>query len=81
MSNVLEIKKGERVRLVYMPEDPDPIPVGTEGTVALVSEIPFTEQGQPQTQFIIRWDNGRSLSCVCPPDILERVVVEETADQ
>jgi hypothetical protein len=81
MSNVLGIKKGERVRLVYMPDDPDPIPVGTEGTVALVSEIPFTERGQQQTQFIIRWDNGRSLSCVCPPDILERVAVEETANQ
>lgn len=62
-------KKGDRVRLVFMPNDPDPIPEGTEGTV---EEVVAMDWGQDKkTQVYVRWDNGRTLSCVCPPDFLE----------
>lgn len=69
----MEIKKGDRIELVYMGEDPDPIPVGTRGTVQLVNPLRFRDGAE--TQYLIKWDNGRSLSCITPPDLL-KVVVE-----
>jgi hypothetical protein len=43
---------GDRVELIEMPEDPDPIPPGTQGTVDLVNEtLRFTQIG-------VKWDNG-----------------------
>ena len=62
-------KKGDRVRLVFMPDDPDPIPAGTEGTVEDVVDIDWGQDKKKQVY--VRWDNGRTLSCVCPPDFLE----------
>jgi hypothetical protein len=48
---------GDRVRIVGRMDDPDPIPVGAEGTVdwvgAWTSEL--------TQQIGVRWDNGRSL--------------------
>ena len=39
-----------------MPNDPDPIPIGSEGLVEMVgSEFDNT------TQIFVKWDNGRSL--------------------
>jgi hypothetical protein len=61
-------KEGDRVRLVAMPDDPDPIPQGTEGTV--IDTTPLDWGSRKQTQVSVKWDNGRSLSCVCPPDVL-----------
>jgi hypothetical protein len=63
------ISVGDRVRLLHMPDDPDPIPAGSVGTVQLITDLHFS--AEPQVQFLIKWDNGRSLSCVCPPDLLE----------
>lgn len=62
-------KKADRVRLVFMPNDPDPIPEGTEGTVEEVVDIDWGQD--KKTQVYVRWDNGRTLSCICPPDFLE----------
>lgn len=42
---------GTRIRLTYMPNDPDPIPPGSEGTVT----------GGNGAQVYVDWDNGRSL--------------------
>lgn len=65
------LKKGDRVRLMYMPNDPDPVPVGTLGTVQWVTDLHgFRDK---ETQVIMKWDNGRSLCCICPPDVLEIV--------
>jgi len=62
-------KTGDRVKLVFMPNDPDPIPPGTEGTVRDVQQMDW---GQDKfSQVHIDWDNGRTLSCVVPPDFLE----------
>jgi hypothetical protein len=56
------VKIGDRIELVEMPEDPDPIPPGTQGTVDWVNELPrFVQIG-------VRWDNGRSLMLCVPPD-------------
>lgn len=70
-AHIDEIKVGDRIRLIHMPNDPDPIPAGTEGEVLAVTELNFRDN--PETQFIVKWDNGRSLSCICPPDILQVV--------
>jgi hypothetical protein len=72
--NCLDISVGDRVKLLRMPDDPDPIPVGSVGTVRLITDLHFREA--QQVQFLIAWDNGRSLSCICPPDELEIVTDE-----
>lgn len=62
-------KTGDRVRLVFMPNDPNPIPEGAEGTVVGVQPINW---GQDVfSQVLVDWDNGRRLACVVPPDFLE----------
>lgn len=66
-----EFKHGDRVRLVKMDDDPDPIPVGTEGTVTFCNPV---QMGRDSfTQVSVNWDNGRSLMVVCPPDIIRRI--------
>jgi hypothetical protein len=61
--------KGARLRLLEMPDDPDPIPVGMTGTVVSAVNL------RGSIQIIVRWDNGRSLNLVCPPDRFE--ILEE----
>lgn len=65
------LKPGDRVELVCMPGDPDPIQAGSAGTVIDTADLNFIEKNQIQVH--VRWDNGRTLSCVCPPDVLTRV--------
>lgn len=62
-------KPGDRVKLVFMPNDPDPIPENTTGTVEGVMPMRWGQDVRTQVQ--VKWDNGRSLSCICPPDHLE----------
>jgi hypothetical protein len=69
--SVRDLKAGDRIRLVRMPDDPDPVPAGTEGTVIDTTDLNFRDMRQ--VQLTVKWDNGRSLSCVCPPDIVERI--------
>jgi Zn ribbon nucleic-acid-binding protein len=47
-------KVGDRIRVVSMLDDPDPLPVGSTGTVVSVADGPFGQIG-------VDWDNGRSL--------------------
>ena len=51
---------GTRVRLVSMPDDPDPIPAGAEGTVIGGTE-PF---GRMSGQVWVKWDSGRTLNLI-----------------
>lgn len=54
------VKKGDRVRITgVMPGDPDPLPIGSTGTVDYVNELP----GHGSDQIMVQWDPevGRSL--------------------
>ena len=61
------MKKGDRVELVLMLLDPDPIPEGTFGTV---QDVISFEAPYAYDQVSVEWDNGRTLSLVIPPDIV-----------
>lgn len=54
------VKPGDRIRLVAMPKDPDPVPAGTTGTVTEVT-------CGPMGQISVTWDNLRRL--VLLPDV------------
>lgn len=56
---------GDRLRLVAMSDDPDPVPIGTTGTVVAVY------QHGDWTQLDVDWDNGRALMLSVPPDRVE----------
>lgn len=57
-----ELKTGDRIRLVSMPQDPDPIPVGELGTVQRVRD--FGDLAQVE----VDWDSGRTLMLTIPDD-------------
>lgn len=59
-----DVKPGERIRLIAMPDDLDPIPAGSEGVVVEVTEGSLA-------QIIVKWDSGRSLSLVPGVDTFE----------
>ena len=57
---------GTRIRLLEMPNDHNPVSVGTCGTVLAVDDA---------GQLLMQWDNGRSLSLIPGVDnfeVLER---------
>lgn len=58
-------KPGDRIRLIAMSDDPDPIPPGTTGTVTAVR--PYATWAQVD----VAWENGRTLMLVVPPDQIE----------
>ena len=58
------VQRGDRVRMLHMPDDPDPIPAGSTGTVTRVTDGPLA-------QVSVDWDNGRSLSLVPGTDQFE----------
>ena len=60
----MEAQIGDYIELVSMHDDPDPIPVGTRGVVDFVSAV--TSMGF--TQYGVKWENGRTLLLVVPPD-------------
>lgn len=62
-----KLKTGDRIRLISMPEDPGPIPVGMEGTVLRVHD-----HGD-WTQVEVAWDNGRTLMLTLPDDCVAKV--------
>jgi hypothetical protein len=61
------MKPGDRIRLLAMPEDPNPIAVGELGTVVRISTI------GPWDQVYVKWDSGRTLMLCIPPDVVELV--------
>jgi hypothetical protein len=67
---------GDRIRLVTMHDDPDPIPIGPVGTVVVAV---YSHAGQrPWHQIDVAWDNGRTLMLVAPPDEFD--IVDAEAD-
>ena len=61
------LKKGDRIRLVSMPQDPDPIPVGSLGTVVAVHDH------RDWMQIDVDRDNGRTLMLTMPDDCVSIV--------
>ncbi len=61
------VRKGDRIRLIEMPNDPDPIPSGSEGLVIEVTEGPLA-------QIIVKWIGmERSLALIPGVDRFEIV--------
>jgi len=58
------VNAGDRIRMIEMPDDPDPIPAGATGTVFAVTTGRFA-------QIDVDWDNGRTLSLVPGVDRFE----------
>jgi len=65
------LKPADRIRLLEMPEDPNPIPTGTTGTVLKVASFLAWDQVS------VKWDNGRTLMLAIPPDVIEIIGGEE----
>lgn len=68
---------GDRIELVSMPDDPDPIAPGTRGTVDWVGK-PVNLGGRTFDQIGVKWDNGRTLGLTVPPDRF-RIITDEVA--
>ena len=64
-------RRGDRIRLLSMPNDPDPIPAGSTGTVISVTTGPFA-------QIEVDWDNGRTLALIPGVDRFE--VIDRSND-
>ncbi len=62
-------KPGDRIRLLAMPDDPDPIPTGEVGTVIGISS--HGDKRNAWHQVDVEWDHGRSLMLTLPPDQIE----------
>ncbi len=60
--------KDDRIELVSMTEDPDPVAPGATGTVVM-DPVWF----QDAWQVVVRWDDGRALNLVVPPDVAVRL--------
>ena len=60
---------GDRIRLLAMPDDPDPVSPGTTGTVNAVH--PHGTGRAPWLQVEVDWDNRRRLMLMVPPDEFE----------
>ena len=59
----IDLAEGDRIQLIRMDSDPDPIPAGTNGTVESINRLFW---GQHQVH--VDWDNGRTLMLVLPHD-------------
>jgi hypothetical protein len=58
-----EVEVGDRIKLVNMPDDPNPLEAGTEGTVTSVDK---------RMEVIgVTWDNGRTLSLILGVDMFD----------
>jgi hypothetical protein len=60
----MKAKVGDRIELVSMRDDPDPIELWTRGTVDFVNDNPASGF----VQYGVQWDNGRTLMLCVPPD-------------
>ncbi len=67
------LQKGDRIKLLAMPDDAWPIEQG--GTVERT-----LDWGDGRRQISVKWDNGRSLALVVPPNRF-RLIGKENASQ
>jgi hypothetical protein len=59
------LRPGDRIELVSMLNDPNPIAPGTKGTVTFVTDL------GSWVQVGVNWDNGRGLMLTLPEDKLK----------
>lgn len=59
-------RPGDRIELAAMLDDPDPVPVGTKGTIKFVRQCGAGRKAWLQID--VDWDNGRQLMLSVPPD-------------
>lgn len=71
------LQRGDRIRLVAMPDDPDPVQPGSTGTV--LSATPHRFGSTERVQVDVAWDNGRKLMLVMPPDEVEVITDAHSA--
>ena len=64
-------RQGDRIRLLAMSDDPDPIQVGQLGTIVSVAHHGGGDDMWHQID--VAWDGGRTLMLVSPPDQFEFV--------
>jgi hypothetical protein len=69
MPDTSPFKQGDRLQLDFMGVDPDPVPVGTQGTV--IQDAVKWFDGEWQVS--VKWDNGRWLALCCPPDRAHKI--------
>jgi hypothetical protein len=62
-------KTGDRIRLLDMPDDPNPIPIGELGTVVSVFSHGTGKSAWHQVD--VEWDHGHTLMLTLPPDQIE----------
>ena len=67
-----ELAVGDRIELIHMPDDPDPLPAGTRGPVPDVVHV------NDWTQYSVDWDTPqgvrkRTLNLSSPPDVAVRI--------
>jgi len=66
------MKIGDRIELLEMPDDPCPIPIGTQGIIELITPVFFCGK-QINTEILVKWDIKRSLRVIIPPDKIKVV--------
>ena len=62
----MDVKVGSRIKMVSQPQDPNPVEPGTVGTVTGITRV--GSFGDGFVQYKVKWDNGRTLAVVVPPD-------------
>ena len=67
----MRLKRGNRIEMINMLDDPDPILIGECGTVEAVSRHGIGQSAWEQVD--VKWDNDRTLSLVVPPDQVKKV--------
>lgn len=68
----MNIQKGDRIELIKMDDDPNPIPAGMRGDVESINPIM-----DGQTQVWVNWDNGRRFPVILPEDQIWKLPVQK----
>jgi len=63
----MNFKVGDRIELIQMGPDPDPVEPGARGTIDHIGTF------QGHTQIGVDWDNGRALLVILPEDTIRKI--------
>ncbi|MCK1543359.1 DUF4314 domain-containing protein [Bradyrhizobium sp. 179] len=62
------LKPRDRIRLIAMGPDPDPVTPGAEGEIVTSPVLVGNEWS-----VCVKWDDGRTLGLIIPPDRVEKI--------